>query len=645
MDQFYKLFFLPAILSFLPWLVNAQEHDPDTLLLPAVEIRGSLPPALMGIREAKIDTLSMQIAGNCDIARALLLSQGLSAKTYGPGTVKTLSVRGHSASQTRLLWNGIPINSPTLGLSDLSNIPAIAADKAELRYGAAGGGAIGAELHLDIEPLDTLSSEAVLNQEYNGLHSYNMGLRVRAKSGPIGVGVRFYFQSAQNDYHYHNNSSASPPYPLEQRKNANMHMEGVIIESAIKPWAGTEIQAAFWDHYARRLIPTSLLSEELDSNERQNESARRFYLRLRQSLGSGILEAQVSHSNVEMDYLNQQAGIYSPFKTNSLNEYILYTIDLNPRHRLKLEQEFESVSASSLFYGSHNNAFTTTERNTLGLGASLFGKVLPKLGYFLMLHQSLMNNTLLPLTASAGLNLQHPASLPVDIRLNISRLHRIPSMNDLFWEPGGDPDLDAEQGYQGEFGIVYTRGKKVVFRFEANAFYSMVDGWIQWLPHPQYNYWTARNLRQVKNRGIETSVHLAFDGGSWTGQAKAAYTYTLSSTTKAAFEGDLSPGYQLIYTPKHSGVSTLWLQRGIFFAQLSTPFVGKRFTNIDNTRYMPAFITLDAGAGIRKRIKSHVLEIHLETHNLFNQDYQIIAWYPMPLRYYSIAVNLHFKAL
>ena len=43
-------------------------------------------------------------------------------KSYGLGSIATLSIRGSSSNQNLLLWNEVPVDNPMLGLSDISLI-------------------------------------------------------------------------------------------------------------------------------------------------------------------------------------------------------------------------------------------------------------------------------------------------------------------------------------------------------------------------------------------------------------------------------------------------------------------------------------------------------------------------------------------
>jgi hypothetical protein len=77
-------------------------------------------------------------------------------RQYGAGMVASPSFRGTSPGHTALFWNGVPINSISLGQSDLSILPVQATDRVEVQFGSAGAlfgnEAIGGSVHLSTAP-------------------------------------------------------------------------------------------------------------------------------------------------------------------------------------------------------------------------------------------------------------------------------------------------------------------------------------------------------------------------------------------------------------------------------------------------------------------------------------------------------------
>jgi len=83
-----------------------------------------------------------------------------------------------------------------------------------------------------------------------------------------------------------------------------------------------------------------------------------------------------------------------------------------------------------------------------------------------------------------------------------------------------------------------------------------------------------------------------------------------------------------------------------YFLSVASHFTGKRFTNTSNTRYMPAYQLTDLLLGMSfpfKNMKHTSFSVQLNVNNLFDIDYQAIAWQPMPGRNMEIQLKYNFK--
>ena len=63
-----------------------------------------------------------------------------------------------------------------------------------------------------------------------------------------------------------------------------------------------------------------------------------------------------------------------------------------------------------------------------------------------------MDNEFVPFTFSLGNNYKIFKWLTA--RASVSKVYRIPTMNDLYWTPGGNPNLLPESGYAQEGGLL-----------------------------------------------------------------------------------------------------------------------------------------------------------------------------------------------
>ena len=80
---------------------------------------------------ASIGRLKVGIANN-NRAKTLTDAMGETGtffKQYGPAGSATITKRGADASQTQVIWNGLPINHPMLGMMDFNNISAYGNDE------------------------------------------------------------------------------------------------------------------------------------------------------------------------------------------------------------------------------------------------------------------------------------------------------------------------------------------------------------------------------------------------------------------------------------------------------------------------------------------------------------------------------------
>src|SRR5688572_16760184 len=71
----------------------------------------------------------------------------------------------------------------------------------------------------------------------------------------------------------------------------------------------------------------------------------------------------------------------------------------------------------------------------------------------------------------------------ITLKLNAGKVYRIPTLNDLFWMPGGNPDLKPEEGYTIDGTAEYNAHKNNYdVKISGSVFYKLISNWIQWVP-------------------------------------------------------------------------------------------------------------------------------------------------------------------
>jgi len=91
-------------------------------------------------------------SGSTDLSGVMSQQSSVYIKDGGPGVLASSGFRGGTAQQQLLLWNGMSINSSSLGLTDLHVLPIFLFDAVEMSSGPGalikGDGALGMALDL-----------------------------------------------------------------------------------------------------------------------------------------------------------------------------------------------------------------------------------------------------------------------------------------------------------------------------------------------------------------------------------------------------------------------------------------------------------------------------------------------------------------
>ncbi|MBP6512026.1 MAG: Plug domain-containing protein, partial [Bacteroidia bacterium] len=110
------------LVLFLFWFsTSASAQQDSSVWLRAVDIqsrRFDFSDVSMSIQSLDTSTLSKLNATT--LADRLNRESALFVKSYGSGSLSTVSIRGTGAAHSAVLWNGISLNSPMLGLYDFS---------------------------------------------------------------------------------------------------------------------------------------------------------------------------------------------------------------------------------------------------------------------------------------------------------------------------------------------------------------------------------------------------------------------------------------------------------------------------------------------------------------------------------------------
>ena len=158
---------------------------------------------------------------------------------------------------------------------------------------------------------------------------------------------------------------------------------------------------------------------------------------------------------------------------------------------------------------------------------------------------------------------------------------------------------------------------------------------IQWHPG-EYSYWTADNIKSVNSSGLESSFSLNYSVNKFVTGLTANYSYTRATTAASDTANDASIGKQLIYVPENQANCSLRMNYSMFYTSWIVTMTGKRYLTVDNSDFLPGYMLNNLITGFRLNLKANTLDLNFQIDNLFDVNYQTIAYYPLPGRSYSL---------
>lgn len=554
-------------------------------------------------------------------------------KYYGSGGSATSSFRGTSAGHTELAWNGININDPMLGQSDFSLIPAGLADNVMISFGGAsmdlGNNGIGGLINIENEPEWEKIKTIEITPAFGSFGRYAGFARINAGNEHFQSVTRAFLNSSKNNFSYLDSESSPEPVWLE-RENNKVMQKGFMQEFYSRK-SRNVLSARFWYQSADRDLPGSTLYGY--SGEKQYDDAFRSLLNY--TFFSERSEYSLSAAWLSTN-LNYKSDLYAIDSRNKVNSMILkgtLTRHIGDFSKLKivLNEDLSSVNS--------NNYTEGIKRNVSSVTVSAERKKGKRFGAAILLRETLHDGNLLVPDFSAGFEYRLIHGKEHYAKVNLSRNSKIPSLNDRYWNPGGNPDLRNEYAYSCELG--YKWDQKITsftsIGIEAGWFSNYIRDMIQWRPS-ELPYWIADNMERVNTSGFESSLYIRYSANALQLRISSAY-----SNVKAVSLNTGDEKKQLIYVPAHQlNGSALFAFKNIYSTWV-TDLTGRIFTTADNSEFLPAYTISNIAAGFKKELSPVLLDLSLRIDNVFNVSYETIKYYPQPGRSFLFSLSFSFN--
>ena len=604
------------------------EDATDIVLDPAVvrALRIDVDAAAASSSVERLDAVDLAAQGSHTLGDALDGLAGLRVRRYGPlGSLQSVSLRGSSSGHTTVIADGVRLDSMQGSMTDVGRWRADDLQSVEVAKGGHsaqyGTGAGAGVILLEGLPVDALpTAKLTMQAGAFGFRGADLGFTV-----PTGVGgarISVGRREATNDYAYEWLDKE------RRRDNADVEQDHARLRWDLPFDRGDWTLTAM---ASRRVTgapgaETGAAPPAVEDRARQSDDEQLVGVRGRLYVGEWRLEPTLNARRTEQRYVDPLIDVDSVHRPNKVYGGAVASRELGATHVAGgIDGERQAITSTDV---------TDTERTRAGA----FVMALRRLD---LPDGAPIDSAQLDVSARgdayrdfgsvgsprAGIVLRRSSAR---LFANIGRSFRAPTFNDLYWSPGGNPDLEPERGAHRAFGVGWGDGRLTV---EASRYHTRFTNEIRWAPRADGS-WSPMNVSRSRKSGWDGSFSVR--QGAWRASLRGSRTAAVDISEDPSTNDTY--GMQLRLTPEHMASGEVMYGAERWGARAQHRWVGRSFTRADGKGELDAYGVLAVGAWRQFRVAGMDYEARVDGTNALDQAYIIIPGYPMPGR--SVAITL-----
>ena len=651
-----------------------------TVAIREITVLGQRPMKEIGVQQTKLDSVALKENISFSMADVLTFNSSIFVKSYGRATLSTVAFRGTSPSHTQVSWNGMKINNPMLGMTDFSMIPSYFIDDASLLHGTSSvnetGGGLGGAVKLSTKPADADGFGVQYIQGIGSFKSFDEFLRLTYGNDHWQISTRAVYSSSPNDYKFLNRDKKENVYdenmniidqyyPVERNRSGSYKDLHILQEVYYNTGKGDRLGLNAWYINSNRELAMLTVDHgsDTDFDNRQREQTFRGVLSwdhirrnwkvaakggytytwmaydYKRDLGNGVM-AHMTRSRSRINTIYGQAeGEYY------IGNKWLFTANLS------MHQHFVESRDKNIVLQQGGNGILGYRKARPELSGSVSAKWRPteRLGMSLVIREEMFGREWTPIIPAFFIDGVLSKRGNIAAKASVSRNCRFPTLNDLYFLPGGNPDLKKESGWSYDAALSFAVGKQNVYSLSGSAswFESFIKDWIIWLPTTK-GFFSPDNIKDVHAYGVELQADLNVAlTKEWQLGLNGTFSWTPSiNVGEPRTPADKSVGKQLPYVPERSSTITgrLSWRRWVFLYKWC--YYSERYTMSSNDislsgKLPPYFMS---NISLEKSIQLKHIELSAKgvINNLFNEQYLSVLSRPMPGINFQIFLGIKF---
>jgi vitamin B12 transporter len=612
--------------------VFSQQNN-DTMLLNEVSVTDyRFNKSTDNFSQTNTDSTSQSAFLTSTVPQLLLQQNACLVKSYGVGNIASLGIRGSTAEETAVLWNGININNPMLGQADISLLPVGFFNSMSIQKGALSGywgsGAMAGVLNLQSAPQQTKGLTVQVSTSYSSMQNSVQWASINYTGNKLSSSTKLLVDISQNKYQYYKNTDTSLIKQTQQ--HAQVKQLAIMQDFAYKLKTNQQLGLLIWLQDADRSIPYTASGLPLNANQEDRIFRSMFDWKINKE--KVVFNAKFAFFDEGLIYNNVTDAIYnaSNFKTFALDANIQYL----------LIKGFALSGGTSNMLSIANSPSYATQKQILK--NALFENFSWNSSHNFFIanvyaRQEIFNGaTFVP---TEGFTTTLNIFKWLAWKTNAGTVYRYPTLNELYWNPGGNLNLKPEQGHSEETTLqVKYQINKLFIAFTGTIFSRDIRNNIMWLPGSNGN-WSPVNILHMWSRGVETNTEVSYKSNRFKTSLNILTNYIMSTSLPVA---DNNQYLQMPYTPMYSGSTILFIEYRNWMMRAAYTYTSYRYLSTDNYSYLLPYTLLDIRIARTFNCKSFLLNVFAEVNNALNENYQSITQYGMPLRNYKAGLIIQY---
>ncbi len=676
-----RLLLLLVSLLLCPLIVFGQgDSVARTVAIEQVAVAGVRPMKELGVQRTELDSALLRENISSSLADALTGGSTLFIKSHGRATLSTASFRGTAPSHTQVTWNRMRVNSPMLGQVDFSTIPSYFIDEATIYHGASSvgvtGGGLGGAIALETR---APAEEGVGLRYVQGVGSFTTFdeyARVTYAGRRWSSSTRLLCSTSENDFRYRNYNTKAfdvdadgrivgSSYPLQRNRNGAFRDLHAMQEFYASTHAGDRFSIAAWymdSHRGLALLSADRNTDRQKKNTQDERTLRavasweRLYGGLKAAARGGysftdlryVMQADPDGGGTMIAMTDARSRLHTLFAQaeveHTIGEKWLLTAEATIHQHRVHSGDLSVVDQTT---GLRADTLYRQARFELSAFAAARWRPVERLGVAANIRWELYGRSASAPIPALFVDWLLSRRGEVTLKASAARNYRFPTLNDLYFRPGGNKNLRPEKGWTWDAGAECTlRGPGRSLHASVTAFRSHIDDWILWVGSPKTGIYTPVNLRRVESYGAETKFAASASAGrDWRLALEGHYAWTRSINRGDKFSpADESVGRQLVYIPEHSAALNARLSWRRWTLAYKWTFYSERYTMTSNDlgvlgRVKPYFMS---DLSLEKSLVFRRADLSLKgcIYNLLNEEYESVLSRPMPRLHASIFIGI-----